>query len=190
MTHQHQFPRPAGAAGAGVSWPSAIARGLWTCNIRELVHVPDNPLSAIMEAVTGRYPGIRTTAATREEEAVGIAAGLYLGGARPGVLMQSSGLGNALNALASLLIAYQIPVVLVLSMRGDPGEWNWAQVPLGRAVPRLLEAIGVPAVTVDRPEAAEECVRLASRLAFDARVPAACLLPRRLTAPVVEEKAS
>ena len=79
-------------------------------------------------------PDVRLLLATREEEAFGIAAGLYLGGKRPTVMLQSSGLGNSLNALTSLLIPYQIPVLIVVSMRGDLGEWNAAQVPMGRAV--------------------------------------------------------
>ena len=75
-----------------------------------------------------------TTVATREEEAFGIAAGMYLGGARPTVMLQSSGLGNSLNAITSLLIPYKIPALVIISMRGDAGEWNDAQVPMGRAV--------------------------------------------------------
>ena len=83
--------------------------------------------------------------ATREEEAFGIAAGLYLGGKRPTVMLQSSGLGNSLNALTSLLIPYRIPVLIVVSMRGDAGEWNAAQVPMGRAVRSILRRDRHPA---------------------------------------------
>ena len=96
-------------------------------------------------------------------------------------MLQSSGLGNSLNALASLLIPYQIPVLILISMRGDAGEWNAAQVPMGRAVALVLDAIGVPYVTVDRSETAAEIVERAGRTAFDTRLPGACMLPRRLT---------
>ena len=120
---------------------------------------------------------MRATLATREEEALGIAAGLYFGGARPALMMQSSGLGNALNALGSLLIAYQVPVLFIISMRGDPGEWNRAQVPMGRAVVPILDAFSVPHRIIDHPEAAEEdgpCRGGAGRRQRATRWPACC----------------
>ena len=116
----------------------------------------------------------------------GIAAGLYLGGARPTVMLQSSGLGNSLNAITSLLVPYKIPVLMVISMRGDAGEWNDAQVPMGRAVRPICDAIGVPHVTVGSGDRAQELVALAGRTAFGTRIPGACLLPRRVTAPTAQ----
>jgi sulfopyruvate decarboxylase subunit alpha len=165
------------------AWAQGICAGLHASGCREVVYVPDNPLSCILNVLRESFPDVRATLATREEEALGIAAGLHLGGARPAVMMQSSGLGNTLNALGSLLVAYQIPVLFIISMRGDPGEWNWAQVPMGRAVIPVLEALNVQHVVIDRPDSAEEEVRAAGMLAFGTRHPAACLLPRRLTAP-------
>jgi sulfopyruvate decarboxylase subunit alpha len=126
---------------------------------------------------------VRTLLATREEEAFGIAAGLYLGGRLPTVMLQSSGVGNSLNALTSLLLPYQIPVLMVVSMRGDTGEWNAAQVPMGRALRGIFESIGVPHTTVESAAEASETVCLAGRTAFATRTSNACLLPRRLTVP-------
>ena len=165
-------------------WARGVADGLWAGGCRHVVYVPDNPLSHILSALRTNHPDVQTLLATREEEAVGIAAGLYLGGGRPALLMQSSGLGNTLNALGSLLLAYQIPALLIVSMRGDAGEWNWAQVPMGRAVGPVLDAFGVQHLSIDRDEDARALVLSAAALAFGTRVPAACLLPRRLTAPV------
>jgi sulfopyruvate decarboxylase subunit alpha len=167
-------------------WARAVCAGVWASGSRDVVFLPDNPLSHVMRAFRDEHPLVRIVPTTREEEAIGIAAGLYLGGRLPTVMMQSSGLGNALNAICSLLIAYQIPALLVLSMRGDPGEWNQAQVPLGRAIPHVLDAVGIQHVTAERPDTTEEAIRLAAKLAFDTRCPAACLLPRRLTVPVME----
>jgi sulfopyruvate decarboxylase subunit alpha len=181
-------PSRAATEAAAPAWARAVGAGVWASGSRDVVYVPDNPLSHILRVCRDEYREIRTIPATREEEAIGIAAGLYLGGCLPTVMMQSSGLGNALNAIGSLLVAYQIPALLVLSMRGDPGEWNQAQVPFGRAVPHLLEALGIQHVSADRPDVAEEAVRLAAGLAFETRCPAACLLPRRLTAPVAERR--
>src|SRR6187397_2607887 len=124
-------------------WAAGVCAGLHAAGSRHVVYVPDNPLSHVLRELRDRYADVRTTLATREEEAFGIAAGLYLGGAKPTVMLQSSGLGNSLNALTSLLLPYKIPVLAVISMRGDAGEWNAAQMPMGRAVRGILDAIGV-----------------------------------------------
>jgi sulfopyruvate decarboxylase alpha subunit len=121
------------------------------------------------------------TTATREEEAFGIAAGLYLGGVRPAVMLQSSGLGNSLNAVTSLLVPYKIPVVMLVSMRGEEDEWNPAQMPMGRAVRPIFDAIGIAHMTIERAEHAAEDVGSLARRAFESRLSAACLLPRRIT---------
>lgn len=166
------------------SWAHGVCAGLRAAGCRDVVYVPDNPLSQILSVLGSSYPEVRTTLATREEEAVGIAAGLALGGLRTALMMQSSGVGNAVNGLSSLLVAYQLPVLLVVSMRGDPGEWNWAQVPMGRAVRPVLDALGIQQLTVERADAAEEAMRACAALAFGTRHPAAVLLPRRLTVPI------
>ena len=140
-------------------------------------------MSHVLNVIGAQFPDVHTTLATREEEAFGIAAGLYLGGARPTVMLQSSGLGNSLNALMSLLIPYQIPVLIVISMRGDEGEWNAAQVPMGRAIRPILDSMGIPHLTSDTADATADVVRLVGQTAFATRLPGACLLSRRLTAP-------
>ena len=166
-----------------MAWADAVAAGVHAAGSRHLVYVPDNPLSHVLTVLGAQFPDIHTTLATREEEAFGIAAGLYLGGAKPTVMLQSSGLGNSLNAITSLLIPYQIPVLIVISMRGDEGEWNAAQVPMGRAIRPILESMGIPHVTADAAETTAEIVRLVGQTAFGTRLPGACLLPRRLTVP-------
>ena len=165
------------------AWASAVSAGVHAAGSRHLVYVPDNPLSHVLRELDAQHPDIHTMLATREEEAFGIAAGLYLGGARPTVLLQSSGLGNSLNALTSLLIPYQIPVLIVISVRGDEGEWNAAQVPMGRAIRTILDAVGIPHVTAQTTDSTADAVRLAGQTAFATRLPGACLLPRRLTVP-------
>ena len=164
-------------------WAAGVCAGLHTAGSRHVVYVPDNPLSHVVRILATRYADVHTMIATREEEAFGVAAGLYLGGARPTVLLQSSGLGNALNALTSLLIPYQIPVLIIVSMRGDAGEWNAAQVPMGQALAPICAAIRVPVETADTPETTEATVRLVGNTAFGTRVPGLCRLPRRLTMP-------
>ena len=170
------------------AWASGVCAGVHGAGSRDVVYVPDNPLSHVLREFEAHYRDVRLLLATREEEAFGIAAGLYLGGRKPTVLLQSSGLGNSLNALTSLLLPYQIPVLAVVSMRGDAGEWNAAQVPMGRAVRGIFESIGVPHATVESPDAAGEVVRLAGATAFGTRTSGACLLPRRVTASTNDQR--
>jgi sulfopyruvate decarboxylase subunit alpha len=108
-------------------------------------------------------------------------SGAYLAGKRGALLMQNSGLGNCINTLASLNIALQIPVVMVISHRGDVGEYNAAQVPMGQAAERILEACDVRYVT---PHAVEEFEAEADgliKLAYTRNLPVAFLLPNDLT---------
>jgi sulfopyruvate decarboxylase subunit alpha len=165
------------------AWAAAVCAGVHEAGCRHVVYVPDNPLSHVLRVFRDRYPDITTTIATREEEAFGIAAGAYLGGARPAVMLQSSGLGNSVNALTSLSVPFGIPALIVISMRGDEGEWNAAQVPMGRAVRPILDAIGISHVTAESPDSTAASVKRAAEAAFTSRRPAACLLPRRLTVP-------
>ena len=165
------------------AWASGVCAGVHAAGSRDVVYVPDSPLSHVLRDFGERFRDVRLVLATREEEAFGIAAGLYLGGRRPAVMLQSSGLGNSLNAITSLVLPYQIPMLMLVSMRGDFGEWNSAQVPMGRAVRSIFDAIGVPHSTVESADAAADTVRLAAATAFDTRMPVACLLPRKVTAP-------
>lgn len=168
---------------ASPEWALGVCAGLYAVGSRHVVYVPDNPLSHVLRVLKDDYPDVTTTIATREEEAFGIAAGLYLGGHRPTVMLQSSGLGNSINALTSLLVPYRIPALIVISMRGDETEWNPAQVPMGRAVPAICEAIGVPHVTVESAHRAQDLVTRTGQQAFASGLPGACLFPRRLTVP-------
>jgi sulfopyruvate decarboxylase subunit alpha len=165
-------------------WAAGVCAGLYAADSRHVVYVPDNPLSHVLEILQRAYTDVSTITATREEEAFGIAAGLYLGGARPTVMLQSSGLGNSLNALTSLLIPYQIPVLAIVSMRGDAGEWNAAQMPMGRATGTICDAIGVARAIVETPATTASTVQLIGRTAFGTRMPGICQLPRRITVPV------
>jgi sulfopyruvate decarboxylase subunit alpha len=164
-------------------WAAGVCAGLHVAGSRHVVYVPDNPLSHVLHALSTSYPDVVTTIATREEEAFGIAAGLYLGGHKPTVMLQSSGLGNSINALTSLLVPYQIPALIVVSMRGDANEWNAAQVPMGRAVAPILDAIEIPRIAIASADATAELVASVGRTAFATRRAGACLLSRVMTVP-------
>ena len=171
-------------------WAAGVCAGLHAAGSRHVVYVPDNPLSHVLRALRENYADVETTIATREEEAFGIAAGLYLGGKRPTVMLQSSGLGNSINALASLNVAFEIPVLMLISMRGGEGEWNPTQHPMGRAVRPILESLGIPHATIESGDGAERMVRQAGEQAFATHRPAACLLARVLWDPTAAGKPS
>lgn len=112
---------------------------------------------------------------TREEEGIGICAGAYLGGKNPAILMQNSGLGNSINALASLNLLYRIPVLMILSHRGDLGEQISAQVPMGQLTPKLLDDLGIPWY-LPMPAEIDDVISGAWTLAKTSGLPVAILL--------------
>lgn len=166
-----------------LQWAAGVCAGLHAAGSRHVVYVPDNPLSHVLRVLRENYRDVTTTIATREEEAFGIAAGLYLGGRRPTVMLQSSGLGNSINALTSLSVPYEIPALIIISMRGDEDatEWNPAQIPMGRAVALICDAIRIPHVTLASPDVAHKTVEEIGNAAFASHQARACLLPRRIT---------
>src|SRR5438874_6991249 len=146
------------------AWAEGVCSGVHAAGSRAVVYVPDNPRSHVLRDFEALFRDVRLILAMREEEAFGIAAGLYLGGRRPAVMLQSSGLGNSLNALTSLLVPYRIPVLIVVSMRGDDGEWNAAQRPMGQAVRAILDAIGIGHVTAESPASTQAAVEQAAKM--------------------------
>lgn len=82
--------------------------------------------------------------ATREEEAIGIATGAYLGGKKPVVLMQNTGFSNSIGAITSLVLLYKIPMLFLISWRGYKGKDAPEHRIIGRCVLKLLEDVEVP----------------------------------------------
>ncbi len=161
-------------------WARGVVGALKASGVRYAAHVPDTPLGHLLRLMEPD-PDFDVTAATREEEAVGIAAGIALGGGRAVAMMQTSGLGNALNALASVAVPYQVPMLLVISQRGEAGEWNVAQVPGGRMLRPSLDALGIQHVVLAEEREVDRAVRAAADLAFGTRFPAVVILSKFLT---------
>ena len=115
----------------------------------------------------------------REEEGVGIAAGAYLGGRKPVMIVQSSGIANSLNSIASLSIVYQIPLLIIMSYRGSLYEFAPSQVPLGLGLEGILKSMGIPYYILDDPQTAEKLILGADRLATAAGRPVSVLLTRQ-----------
>ena len=110
--------------------------------INLLLILPDNMIQGLIEVINEKNE-IRKITITREEEGMGIAAGAYLGGIKPALLMQNSGLGNSINAIKSLLQLYKIPILLIMSHRGGEGEKIMAQNQMGQVTFNLLECINL-----------------------------------------------
>ena len=111
-----------------------------------VMSLPCNMLSGILSEIGKR--SIRHVPVCREEEGVGIAAGAALAGKNPLLLMQNSGLGNSINALMSLTCLYKLPLFILMSHRGGPGEKISAQIPMGQAAPLLLDTINIDSTTI------------------------------------------
>ncbi len=89
---------------------------------------------------------------TREEEGVGISAGAALTGKRPAMFVQSSGVGNMINALLSLTGFYRLPLAIFVSQRGVYKEKIEAQVPMGKRLPLILRGAGIAYSTISNRE--------------------------------------
>jgi sulfopyruvate decarboxylase alpha subunit len=124
------------------TWAKHVADVLRRNGIRLFATVPDYIVGYELDELWAD-PECRVVTTTREEEAVGLLSGAWLAGKRGALLMQNSGLGNCTSALASLNMASMMPLVLVMSHRGDLGEFNPVQVPMGRAVTHILDALGI-----------------------------------------------
>jgi sulfopyruvate decarboxylase subunit alpha len=134
----------------------AVYQGMKRAGINFVTSVPCVNLQELLALVSGD-PEIIHVPVTREEEGVGICAGAWMGGRRPALLMQNSGLGNSINALASLDMLYGIPLLMIISHRGGKGESIIGQVPMGRLTAPLLDAMAIPHFSPE-PEEAEETV--------------------------------
>lgn len=121
-------------------------------------------------------PEIKHVPVTREEEGFGICAGAFMGGKKPAILMQNSGLGNSVNALASLFKLYQFPVLMVMSHRGTLGEKISAQIPMGKATPKVLDALDMPYFNPKTPEEALKVIPDAWSLSETGGTPVGILL--------------
>jgi sulfopyruvate decarboxylase subunit alpha len=161
-----------------LTWQHTLADALIDAGVEVAAWVPDKRLAPIGTRLVER--GIPLHSLTREEECVGYAAGYRAAGGMPLVLAQCSGLGNALNAIGSLVLPYGLGFPLVLSMRGSLGERNPAQMPLGRAAVALLEALGVEAFRLTDPANAAKVARGAFDVAEGARVLAPIILEAEL----------
>ena len=154
----------------------AVYKGIKDAGIDFIVSVPCVNLKELIPMVDAD-PDIIHVPVTREEEGVGVCAGAFMGGKRPAMLMQNSGLGNSINALASLNQLYGIPLLMIMSHRGVEGEPISAQVPMGQLTAPLLETLSIPYFIPDSRQESTEMIITAMDTAFGKKKSVAVLLP-------------
>ncbi len=161
-------------------WAQSLAESLLLHGVTWVAQVPDEVTGDVLNRLESDAHCTVLTV-TREEEGVGLLAGVSLSGERSALIVQASGIGNSLNALASLCVPCKIPLLLIISERGGLHEFNPCQVPLGKNVDRLLDAIGVQTFRIADRASVSDIVTGAVTLAFSTQQPVALVLTSTLT---------
>ena len=164
--------------GSAARWQDELYDLLRRHNITQFAYVPDAGHRILIDRSLAD-PGAQSVALTTEEEGVALLAGADLGGARGVLLMQSSGTGNCINML-SLIKGGHFPFLTLISMRGDFGEGNPWQYPMGQAVEPVLAAMGIICLRIERPEDVVPTVGAALTMVFQGGRAVAVLLPPKL----------
>jgi sulfopyruvate decarboxylase subunit alpha len=138
--------------------------------------VPDSILSGVIATLIDRRTYV---SAVREDEALAMAAGAFLGGKAPAVLMQNSGLGTCLNTLVSLNLIYLQPCLLVISWRGHDGKDAPEHLVMGQVLTQLLDLIRIPYRCL-QADTYEDDVAWAGQVCTQQRIPAALLVTKGL----------
>src|SRR5579872_393436 len=159
-------------------WQDELYDLLRRHNVTQFAYVPDAGHRILIDRSLAD-PGVHSVALTTEEEGVALMAGADLGGARGVLLMQSSGAGNCINML-SLIKGGRFPFLTLLSMRGDFGEGNPWQFPMGQAVEPVLREMGVICLKIERPEEVIPTATAAMTMAFQGGNAVAVLLTQKL----------
>ncbi len=166
------------APDAAEAWPDRIYDLLKEHGVRQVALVPDAGHSRLIRHCLADNE-MRVITLTTEEEGVAQLFGAWLGGQKGVLLMQSSGVGNCINML-SVPIAHRTPLPMIVTMRGDYGEFNPFQVPMGNATQQVLEAMGTLVKRADTPEDVAPTVNATLRLAFNTYRPTATLIGQRV----------
>jgi sulfopyruvate decarboxylase alpha subunit len=159
-------------------WQDELYELLRRGGVTQFAYVPDAGHRVLINRALAD-PAVQAVALTTEEEGVALLAGADLGGARGVLLMQSSGVGNCINML-SLVKGGRFPFLTLVSMRGDFGEGNPWQYPMGQAVEPVLSAMGVICLRVERPEDVTATAGAALTMVFQSGNAVAVLLTQKL----------
>jgi sulfopyruvate decarboxylase alpha subunit len=166
------------SAEQSANWPEEIFAILERFDVRQVPYVPDAGHSQLIERVLGSSK-MRGIPLTTEEEGVALMLGAWAGGQRGVLLMQSSGVGNCIN-MFSLTQIFRFPFLTLVTMRGEWGEFNPWQVPMGSSTQGVFELSGIRVLRATDPGEVKDVVEAAASQAYNALTPTAVLLSQRL----------
>ena len=159
-------------------WPAEIHRELRAAAIKVVGYVPDAGHKRLIQLCQADRR-MRAVVLTTEEEGIGLVSGAWLGGEKSVLLMQSSGVGNLVNVLGMVKVC-RFPLVMIVTMRGEQGEFNPWQVPMGENTARVLEAMSVTVRQAGEPQSIAADVRAALELAYESQSAQAVLIAQRV----------
>src|SRR6201990_1018650 len=170
--------RPDAASDIQPAWPDDIFTILQRFDVRQVTYVPDAGHAQLINRVLAE-PSMLAVPLTTEEEGIALLAGAWAGGQRGVMLMQSSGVGNCIN-MFSLTQIFRFPFLTLVAMRGEWGEFNPWQVPMGSTTPSVLELSGIKVLRASHPSEVRDVVEAAAGQAYNACTPSGVLLSPRL----------
>jgi len=165
-------------SSASETWSQDIFRVLVENRVRQIAYIPDMGHASLIK-MCHKNKSMKTVVLTTEEEGVALLAGAWLGGDRGALLMQSSGVGNCINML-SLTRVCRMPLLILVTMRGQWGEFNPWQVPMGQNSNPMLTAAGVLTFEVNDKDRLKETVAAAAKMAFGGPAATAVLISQRI----------
>jgi sulfopyruvate decarboxylase alpha subunit len=172
-----RFPLEAATLEA---WHAILHRVLKANAVRLFTYVPDRVLTPLIQAMHGD-PEMTSIVTSREEEALGIVSGAWMGGMLGVLAMQTSGFATLPNALASLAVPYQIPLLMIVSERGTLGEFNLGQAMVCRTMRPVLDSLGIEHHTITRYDELAFIAERSIKQAVGTRAPCALILSPLLT---------
>lgn len=143
------------------TYAEAAANGIWRSGADYVGYIPSVTVAPVIEHLVktdGGHDGRseHVTPLSREEEAVGVLGALPLAGKFGAIVMQDNGFGNNLTALTTFSLSYHLPLLIFANTRGSLGEYNSMIHSISQQVPRMLEAIGLPVIQLDRRSSTED----------------------------------
>ena len=160
------------------SWSDDVFAAIKARDIKTVCTIPDGGLTKLLQMCEADA-GMRVVTLSTEEEGIGVVTGLHLGGERAMIAMQSSGVGNCINAVG-LPVTLRTPCLMLVTMRGQWGEFNPWQIPMGHGAKGALELMGVKCFPVDKADEVGETFAAAADFCFNGRQPVAVLISQRI----------
>jgi sulfopyruvate decarboxylase alpha subunit len=164
----------------GETWDAIALRTLKLNGVKLVTYVPDRVLTPLIKGIHAD-PFFTCFPTAREEEAIGIVSGAWMGGMPGAVLMQTSGFATLANVLASLVLPYQIPAIMLVSERGTLGEFNFGQALVCRTMRPVLDSLALEHHTITRLDELEFIADRSIKQAVATQAPVALILSPLLT---------